>query len=328
MLRLLVYIASLFLVACSQAPKNEMISVATPIQFHNDSTLVYLEDYFIKPNQINTIDTELKHYWNRTTSVIKFTENPDSSMTNIRFWVQGVSYDIPVFKSKKQKYRFSLQYLKNTEVSIRGSFNGWVSEPMSFDGNTYSKELFLGEGSHQYIFQIDGQNILDPMNLDSISNGMGAFNSILNIGEAQKEFRLETNRINENSIYISCTKPYEDLFVYADNHRLNTSIENGYIKIDLTRIPANTSCIRVWAINNSTISNDLLIPLNNGKVITNTNLLERSNKHAMQLYFMMVDRFNNGTPNNDSPVNDKAIQPKANYMGGDFIGITAKIKSG
>ena len=48
----------------------------------------------------------------------------------------------------------------------------------------------------------------------------------------------------------------------------------------------------------------------------------------MQLYFMMVDRFNNGKTDNDFPVADNRIQPIANYMGGDFVGITDKIKSG
>ena len=43
---------------------------------------------------------------------------------------------------------------------------------------------------------------------------------------------------------------------------------------------------------------------------------------------MMVDRFNNGQTDNDFPVADNAIQPIANYMGGDFVGITDKIKSG
>ncbi|MEA3318156.1 MAG: alpha-amylase family glycosyl hydrolase, partial [Bacteroidota bacterium] len=49
---------------------------------------------------------------------------------------------------------------------------------------------------------------------------------------------------------------------------------------------------------------------------------------AMILYFMMVDRFNNGNKTNDAPINDLEIKDKANYWGGDLKGISNKIKSG
>jgi glycosidase len=318
----------LFLCACSQAPENGMISVATPIQFQNDSSLVYLEDYFVNPSQIDSIETDLEYYWDRTNSKIKFVENPTSTMANLRFWIGGGSYDIPVFKSEKQAVSFSLNLQTETQVSIFGSFNGWVPEAMSFQEGTYSKTLLLGDGSHQYLFQIDGQNTLDPNNSDSISNGMGAFNSILSIGDNTKYFRLETAHFDEHAIYVKCFGDCESVLAYADNHQLKTSVENEFIKIDLSQVNTKRDCIRVWATSGDAISNDLLIPLNNGRVLVNPNLLERSNKHAMQLYFLMVDRFNNGTTKNDYPVADKAIQPIANYMGGDFTGITAKIKSG
>ena len=42
-----------------------MISVATPIQFQHDSTRVYLEDYFADPTRIDSIQTQLKHNWNK-----------------------------------------------------------------------------------------------------------------------------------------------------------------------------------------------------------------------------------------------------------------------
>tara|TARA_B110000467_G_C18317584_1_gene482653 strand:- start:59 stop:2278 length:2220 start_codon:yes stop_codon:yes gene_type:complete len=305
-----------------------MISVSTPIQFQNDNTHVYLEDYFVNPSQIDSIETYLEHYWDRTNSRIKFVENPTSTMANLRFWIGGVSYDIPVFKSKKQTVSISLQSSEKAQVSIFGSFNGWVPEVMSFHEGTYSKTFLLGDGYHQYLFQIDGQNTLDPNNSDSISNGMGAFNSILSIGDNAKEFCLETAHFDEQAVYVKCIGDCENILAYADNHQLKTRVENEFIKIDLNQVDIEKDCIRVWATSGDAISNDLLIPLNNGRVLVNPNLLERSNKHAMQLYFLMVDRFNNGTTKNDYLVADKAIRPIANYMGGDFTGITAKIKSG
>ncbi len=44
------------------------------------------------------------------------------------------------------------------------------------------------------------------------------------------------------------------------------------------------------------------------------------------MYFAFTDRFANGRPDNDAPVAD--VDPIANYMGGDFSGITQKLESG
>ena len=93
-----------------------MISVATPIQFQHDSTKVYLEDYFVDPNRIDSIQTQLKHDWNKKSSTITFKENPSSSIDNIRFWVGENFYDIPAFKSNKQKLFFN--FSQKTSHSI------------------------------------------------------------------------------------------------------------------------------------------------------------------------------------------------------------------
>lgn len=49
---------------------------------------------------------------------------------------------------------------------------------------------------------------------------------------------------------------------------------------------------------------------------------------AMIMYFMLVDRFNNGDPGNDAPLEDERVDAKANYQGGDLQGITQKIEEG
>ena len=44
------------------------------------------------------------------------------------------------------------------------------------------------------------------------------------------------------------------------------------------------------------------------------------------MYFVMIDRFNNGDPGNDAPV--AGVEQPGNYLGGDFAGVTQKIDSG
>jgi glycosidase len=45
------------------------------------------------------------------------------------------------------------------------------------------------------------------------------------------------------------------------------------------------------------------------------------------MYFVFVDRFNNGDPGNDAPVGPP-VDPETDYLGGDWAGITAKIEDG
>ena len=54
--------------------------------------------------------------------------------------------------------------------------------------------------------------------------------------------------------------------------------------------------MRVWAINEFGVSNDIFIPLEYGKVILDASLLNRFDKRASVLYFLMIDRFNDSIP--------------------------------
>jgi len=75
-------------------------------------------------------------------------------------------------------------------------------------------------------------------------------------------------------------------------------------------------------------SNELLIPLNNGKVLDSSEELTRHDFHTWNMYFVLIDRFKDGDLSNTRKVDDPDIHPKANYYGGDFAGITQTIKDG
>ena len=70
-------------------------------------------------------------------------------------------------------------------VSIAGTFNSWNKEanPMVLeaDGRTWSIDLLINYGKHQYKFVADGSNwIVDPL-AKSEDDGNGNLNSILNL---------------------------------------------------------------------------------------------------------------------------------------------------
>jgi glycosidase len=89
------------------------------------------------------------------------------------------------------------------------------------------------------------------------------------------------------------------------------------------------SSIRIIAVTpDGRTTNDILVKLQYGKVLDNIADLTRKDKQAFILYSLMIDRFNNGNKANDKPLNQLDVLPTVDYHGGDFKGITEKIKSG
>lgn len=98
-------------------------------------------------------------------------------------------------------------------------------------------------------------------------------------------------------------------------------------------VPSNAkemerSYIRVYASNRYGIGNDLLIPLEYGKIVDNPSLLKRGDKHTQILYSLLIDRFVNGDKTNDKPINSPQVNPKVDYWGGDLAGVTQTIEKG
>ena len=90
----------------------------------------------------------------------------------------------------------------------------------------------------------------------------------------------------------------------------------------------NRSFIRVWAENDWGVSNDVLVPLAKGKVLTNSSKITREDRHAQIMYFVLVDRFKNGNTDNDRPMNRPDVHPKVDYFGGDLAGLQQVIDDG
>jgi len=88
------------------------------------------------------------------------------------------------------------------------------------------------------------------------------------------------------------------------------------------------SYLRVYAEDDSTLYNDLLIPLQDGQVVTSADLLTRHDHEAQVLYSLMIDRFCNGNPANDWHINDPDVLDIVDYQGGDIAGITHRIEEG
>ena len=127
------------------------------------------------------------------------------------------------------------------------------------------------------------------------------------------------------------------LYAYAQNRKLPeeaiTDNGDGTYSIDLKEVPRkirklDTWYLRVYGEDNEYLFNDILVPMHKMESITETKDLNRHMPHSQVLYSILVDRFHNGNPSNDWKMNNEEVLDIVDYQGGDFAGITEKIKAG
>ena len=88
------------------------------------------------------------------------------------------------------------------------------------------------------------------------------------------------------------------------------------------------SYLRIFAEDKTYLYNDLLLPLQDGEIITDAGMLTRHDPQAQVLYSILIDRFYNGNTANDWKMNSPEVLDIVDYQGGDFAGITQKIEEG
>ena len=105
--------------------------------------------------------------------------------------------------------------------------------------------------------------------------------------------------------------------------------EDGSWTLDLSGLTySGRSYLRVFAEDDTYLYNDLMLPMQDGQIITDADLLNRHDQQAQVLYSLMIDRFYNGNESNDWKMNSPEVLDIVDYQGGDLAGITAKISEG
>ena len=118
------------------------------------------------------------------------------------------------------------------------------------------------------------------------------------------------------------------------DHDLWQANEDGSWTLDLETISHQPSAfsgrtyLRVFAEDDKYLFNDLLLPMQDGKIITDASQLDRHDQQAQVLYSLLVDRFYNGNKDNDWKMNSPEVLDIVDYQGGDLAGITQKISEG
>ncbi len=323
--------------------KSKIFGLATPIYLNQDKTIIHLSDFFLDVTKVDSIKVDSNLLTNlasdKKSLTIKTKNNSLPQLSCLNIWSDGFRYDILVKKTRKINYKiqFDANGKKYSKVQIAGDINGWNPKATNLTNNNdiWQTELSLNPGKYSYQIVLDGKWMLDPNNKDSVDNNQGGFNSVMKVGNFNPELcpELYTENYTDKEINIACNNKVDKFYVFWQNFKLSDRfVRNDSNTISIT-IPEQAenykrSFIRVWAYNQHGASNDILIPLDNGNVISNTKELTRSDKQALVMYFLMVDRFNNGDKNNDHLLKDPDVLPKVNYFGGDIAGVLQKVKQG
>lgn len=188
--------------------------------------------------------------------------------------------------------------------------------------------------------EIDIINRSHSIGMLTISNGQAGSFAIPVLPEKPVIQGIVSMGTNDGSVLIKFTNAYSNahFMVFVQNMPVNIDLltpnADGTWTIDFARNQAAKMCakgrayLRIFAEDDTYLYNDLLIPLQDGKPITDTKYLTRHDDNAQVLYSLMVDRFYNGNTANDWKLNSPEVLDIVDYQGGDFAGITQKINDG
>ena len=349
MKRILFILSLVWLVACgphhTPLPSVQFIpGTALPLRLQKDQPEVLLADFVPDVSIIDSVyfNGKLTPLSKDHSKIHINIPNDAPPLMEMKIWSNGSYQSVLVMKSRKIDFQYSFDPGKESygNVQLAGEFNGWTpsATPLKFENGNWEVTIPLNPGRYQYQLVTDGKWILDPANPDSVDNNAGGFNSVLKAGIAGKsELPLLVARKydeKENEVDVTWTHKPDSFLVFWQNFRLDDSyleIEDDELSIDIPEEAKNTgrSWLRVFAYNGSGISNDLLIPLEKGKVVLEPGEMNRTDPQSMIIYNVFIDRFFDGNPGNDEPINNPSlVLPKADYYGGDIAGITAKVKEG
>ena len=343
----LLFLSVLTWAACTKtglnlpADSNNNINLNTLLTLKSGVNNVFTQDYILNVSEIDSISipgSNAALSADKTTITLNITpETP--AFFNTTIWVKGVPYAVPCRKTDKVDYTFTYNPQGKTfkKVQIAGQMNDWapVLSPdlVLNDKGLYEVTLNLSPGTYLYQMVLDGDQNHDANNPNKVDNGYGKFNSILQVeGNSDKFPVLHTDKIENGKFTISAENNATKIFVYWQNYLLPENFvknENGIITINIPMEAEklDRSFIRVWSMNEWGTSNDLLIPLQKGNVLTNAADITRQDRHAQIMYFMLIDRFKNGNKQNDKPMNRPDVNPKVDFFGGDLAGVKDEIQN-
>lgn len=339
-------IALLVFLSCEEekepatSPENqlEISGLAEPFQLGTDSCIFYLSDYFIDAKEVEyALPPGLKGS-RKGDSLVLYPDTNSVLPTAFLFpfSVRGEPYDLLFRSSRKEKVSISYEpkTSKPLEVKVKGEFNSWNPDELVLkkQGKRYSGSFWAAPGTYQYKMVVNGVERSHPSNPDSVSNGMGAYNAVIQVGDDASECP-ELHGVEHSDTAIAWKLKGETDYQFAFWQNRSLQIRKGSQGTYRVRIPGNAvgqkrTYIRVYAGSSACDAGHLLMPLEYGIPVDKPAQLERTDHQGMILYNVFMDRFSNGDTTNDNPLQNDSVLPIANWHGGDLLGLIGKVQTG
>lgn len=185
------------------------------------------------------------------------------------------------------------------------------------------------------ILTLIGDQTLSVLSVEDLTTGITY--DIPIIAVSNYEVGLVTKSCTDSTITIGVLNEYEHLQfrIFWQDQQANEFVEytqygdEAIITLEQAwRNSTGRSFVRIFAMGDGKQLNDVLIPLENGKVVNDVKDLTRFDDQAQILYSLMIDRFENGNKDNDWKMNSPEVLDIVDYQGGDLAGITKKIEEG
>lgn len=310
----------------------------TPVHLQPDTTTIYLRDYLAAEPVLEVhLPKGLQNHSGQKDTLILTGKLPQKLGT-LTVTVEEGEKQLFLINSSAVPVEIKIEAaaLPSDTIRIFGEFNNWnrQSEPLVNRNGYFRKKMHLAPGRYEYKLWVKEQELTDPSNPSTVSNGMGGENNLLTVPDPEGMAPTPFHLSQENSRILidqPVSSPNQYLAFWNNEVvKVLPGIEENtfFFNIPAAVILEKRSYLRVYSFANGQKGQDKLIPLQNGQPLTNTENLTRQDWHQARLYFLMVDRFQNGNPKNDQPVADPEIQPEANYQGGDLQGVLQMIRAG
>ncbi len=345
----IILISALLLAGCKYNKLNLPAESTVDVDLNSFVTLeggkniILSKNYILEPEKIDSVTIDNKMLFTSLSedkSTITVFAGKLKPLQNLAIWVEGVPYSVLCKRSDEGEFtfRYNPHGKRWKRVQLAGQMNDWVPSfhpDLTLNSDSIYEVTFrISPGTYLYQLVRDGDWNHDETNPEKVDNNSGKFNSILHVnGTQDKAPVLVSEKCYGTHFTLETFNEIEQLYVYWQNYRMPATFykqsENSIrISVPKEAKEVKRSYIRVVAANKFGISNDILVPVEYGKVVTDVNLITRQDKHSQILYSLIVDRFKNGKSENDHPMNRPDVNPKVDYFGGDIVGITQAITEG
>ena len=263
--------------------------------------------------------------------------NTDQAFEVVRLLIDKNKVDIVVRYLPMVKHKFIFKSPERQDVFIMGSFNDWSRNSLKME--RVNKELFILEinlepQKYEYKYIVNGNEILDPLNDNTVSNNIGGWNSMIDLSKKNQGYSTQVLKKKAINNELSFEYVENNKITNPDNYIVlfnNVQQPDSLIRISaLDEIIVNTSdfsdgTVRVYVENSNGSYTD-----ENRTIISSGSPLgvKKDSWYFTIIYNVLVDRFFDGNEQNNKKINDPRLHELANFHGGDIQGISKKIEEG